>query len=158
MVRVAEGAEVKATCHLRGDGNRSQARQAHHQVIRGKEEGGGVHTRSWWGEPPWRPRAAAGPWRPPLSLLRVSGMEVRERAVCGSWVALLSEPKSQGPSVAGEFQSPRIPSAVGTLATEARRCRKGILWGLPGGDSGACRLPVRGQSEAPETLAPHSQQ
>lgn len=38
-VWVAEGAEAKATCHPRGDGNRSQARQGGHQVIRGKEEG-----------------------------------------------------------------------------------------------------------------------
>jgi len=43
VVRVAEGAEVKATCHLDEDGNRSQARQAYRQMMGGREEGVTTH-------------------------------------------------------------------------------------------------------------------
>lgn len=43
MVWVAEGAEVKAACHLNEDGNRSRARQAYRQVMGGKEEAATTH-------------------------------------------------------------------------------------------------------------------
>lgn len=43
VVWVAEGAEVKAACHLNEDGNRSRARQAYRQVMGGKEEAATTH-------------------------------------------------------------------------------------------------------------------
>lgn len=55
MVWVAEGAEVKATCHLYGHGNRSRARQAYHQVMGGREEGGDYARAGGGSSPPPQP-------------------------------------------------------------------------------------------------------
>lgn len=97
---MAQGAEVKATCPLQGEGNRSQARQAHHQVPGGKEEGRLLIPTG--GTPPLIPTGGPGqqsePLDPTLSLPRVSGRDGHVRAACGGLMEMPSDPKSQGPS------------------------------------------------------------
>lgn len=70
-----------------GDGNRSRARQASHQVIGGQRQGGGWGDYTSWR---WWFLLVHPPPQPTMGL-----RDVHEQATCGGSMEPLSDPESQ---------------------------------------------------------------
>lgn len=112
MLWVAEGAEVKATCHLNGEGNKSQARGGLPPSDMGQWKGN--HALTTRGHPHRRPSPQ------PAEVLRLGVHAQAALATSGSSPVVQSQPAS----LAGKFQVPRTPGTTRTLAAQARHSQR----------------------------------